>query len=544
VLDYQLFHESFREYLVKEKALKVQEAGERIIDFCAGWRELEGSWEQRYALEHYAAHLAESKRHERAGELIKLLYDKPYASAQKKVLKNFNATALLYRQSLLKASEQQLWDDQLEAALSLVDLHYEEANDAPQVVAMVANGEIDLALKRIESFGGADKEGVERKFILYMLCLMELTLLESKTKPFRKAAIEKLLNHLDEHIPTDTSIITWNDFFPSYLMFLMACEWAELGLDYFIVYKRTDNWDNAWLKEKGPYTELQLEVLLECARGISYVWQKSSALQSISGELAKQEKIDEALECARGISDESEKSSALRSISGELAKQGKIEEAVSAMQEALECTRGISDESEKSSALRSISGELAKQGNWALAETTGFEISQLSERHSGWKAIAENSCKAIGWQKSLKDVYQLQTDEARLFFLKGWADSVNEKDADQACLHVALCNLALDSESIETFLQRYALHEVFFGNASREKINQLNRTLNIQWVLDIATQFPKEESSTRLSTNLDTWLHEIEDEDDREQIELWAKQVAKGKITEEEFGEKVRGLLN
>jgi hypothetical protein len=116
---------------VKEKALKIQEAGERIIDFCAGWSELEGSWEQRYALEHYAAHLAASKRHERAGELIKLLYDKPYATAQKKVLKNFNATALLYRQSLLKASEEQLWDDQLEAALNLVDLHYEEANDAP-----------------------------------------------------------------------------------------------------------------------------------------------------------------------------------------------------------------------------------------------------------------------------------------------------------------------------------------------------------------------------------------------------------------------------
>jgi len=29
---------------------------------------------------------------------------------------------------------------------------------------------------------------------------------------------------------------------------------------------------------------------------------------------------------------------------------------------------------------------------------------------------------------------------------------------------------------------------------------------------------------------------------DRDQIELWAKQVAKGKITEEEFGERVRGL--
>jgi hypothetical protein len=36
-------------------------------------------------------------------------------------------------------------------------------------------------------------------------------------------------------------------------------------------------------------------------------------------------------------------------------------------------------------------------------------------------------------------------------------------------------------------------------------------------------------------------LH-ITDKDDREQIELWAKQVAKGKITEEEFGGRVNGL--
>jgi hypothetical protein len=80
------------------------------------------------------------------------------------------------------------------------------------------------------------------------------------------------------------------------------------------------------------------------------------------------------------------------------------------------------------------------------------------------------------------------------------------------------------------------------GKPSRELTDRLNRTLNIQWALDIAAQFPKEESSARLSTNLDTWLHKIEDEDDREQIELWAKQVAKGKITEEEFGERVNGL--
>ncbi|MDP4596320.1 MAG: NACHT domain-containing protein, partial [Crocinitomicaceae bacterium] len=341
VLDYQLFHESFREYLEKEKTQRVSEATERILDFCSTWTHLEGSWEQRYALQHYAAHAFESKREARATELLVLLGETAYADTQKKVLKQFDATKELFRLGLLKASELKQYDQQLAAALSLVDLKYEEANDAPQVVALVAAGDIDLALKRIESFGGADKEGVQRRFTLYMLCLMELTLLESKIKPFLKKAIEKLLNHLDEQIPVDHSILKWNDFFSSYSMFLMACEWAALGLNYVIAFKRTDNWEKDWLSEKGPYNDSQFEVLLSCARGISDEYDKSSALKDISAELAKQGKVEDAgsalqkaLTCATGISDESNKSSALKDISAELAKQGKVEDAASAMQKA------------------------------------------------------------------------------------------------------------------------------------------------------------------------------------------------------------------
>jgi len=335
VLDYQLFHESFREYLVKEKAKEVSDATERILDFCASWESLEGTWEQRYALEHYALHLSESKKAARAGELKQLLQNTPYISTQQKVLKQFDASRDLARIGLLKATEWKQYDVQLECALQLVDLKYNEANDAPQVVALVASGDIGLALNRIESFGGSDEEGVKRRFILYMLCLMELTLLDSKNKPHRRAGIEKLLKHLDEQLPTDHSILKWNDFFPSYLMFQMAFEWAELGLDYLIVYKRTDDWEKEWLTEKGPFSNLQFKMLLECARGIS---DKSSALHYISAELAKQGHVEEALACARGL--EYWKSWALRDISAELAKQGHVEEAASSMQEALACARG------------------------------------------------------------------------------------------------------------------------------------------------------------------------------------------------------------
>jgi hypothetical protein len=294
---------------------------------------------------------------------------------------------------------------------------------------------------------------------------------------------------------------------------------------------------------KGISTELakqgKVEEALTCARGISDDRAKSSALKGISTELAKQGKLEEALTCARGISDDRAKSSALKGISTELGKQGKVEDAASAMQDALTCARGISDESDKSSALKVISTEQAKQGNWHLAETTGLEIPQLAERHNCWETIAKNHCKENGWQKALQQVNPLQNDEARLFYLKGWTEAINQKDAHTACVQEALSQLANDSKSIEILLQKHALHEVFFDSANPEKKKQLNHTLNIQWAIDIAAQFPKDNSAQRLSKNVEDWINEIADEDDRDQIELWAKQVVKGKITEEEFGRRV-----
>jgi hypothetical protein len=140
-------------------------------------------------------------------------------------------------------------------------------------------------------------------------------------------------------------------------------------------------------------------------------------------------------------------------------------------------------------------------------------------------------------------IKELKSREAIRLYLKGCIEDVESIAANADCIQEALAYLAEDPESIETLLQKYASQEVALGKPSKELTARLNRTLNIQWALDIAAQFPKAESSARLSTNLDTWLHEIEDEDDREQIELWAKQVAKGKITEEEFGERVKGMV-
>lgn len=271
---FQLFHESFREYLQKEKKEEVEEAQERIIDFCSGWEELEGSASQHYALQHYASHLKESRKSKRKQELLQLLNNKAFIHSQKQVLRQFDSTKNLLQLGLEEACKQKNWEVQLETALSLVDLKYEEANDVDTIIEMVANGEIDLALHRIESFGGQDEEGLKRKFILYMLCLAELTLLGSREKPFRKSAIEALSNNLDKNIPNEPHMINREKFIPSYLVFLVSFELKKIDINYNIILKRTSNWDLDWIREKGPFNRQQLDLLMEICLEISHIREK------------------------------------------------------------------------------------------------------------------------------------------------------------------------------------------------------------------------------------------------------------------------------
>lgn len=851
VLDYQLFHESFREYLVKHNSKEIQEATERLIVFCSTWRELSGTWEQRYALEHYAIHLAESKKANRIMQLVVLAEDTEYTTTQKHVLKQYNATQKLYRIVLDQANSTKDYDNQLKAALLLIDLNYEEQNDAHQIVPLVATGnpeDLDLALKRIESFGGSDRYGIQRRFMLYMLCLMELTLLESKNKPFRKQAIEKIILSFDEKIPSGTSMINWSNFFSSYIMVLMAIEWTKLELDFSAVFERTSSIDDGWIIKKGPYTNFQIEVFgkiginttndyfnknilnnsiqlvnsnqfekvnqdnlinltikeiqnqiasaklltdniskcriladlstslfysnekekaielmdetilytqdigdeiekynvidiisrelikqgsivkafkcvstievnykyrvfrnvfnelamqdnfesafyylqefLKINKGIknreknqsishissklaqngliepalSYsksinnkwksitlatistelfnksnhdeaefvlndaikytenlddIWFKNHAFSVISCEAAKQgkhelaleifEKIDltdsfiewiinslnsitfevknkneleEVLFCIRNIKSKDDRIISLSAISSVLFKKGQLDKVFEIMQEINEFVLGekgyrfysvlaaistelIKQSKKKESALimkevleftldkntdfnshviHDIVCELAIQEQWSLVEKIILKMSRLDRRQYCLSEIANKFYDNMCCDEALHQVLHFKNQEIQQEYLKGWATNVSVIDANSTLIAKALPFLLNDTESIEKILQKHALYEFVFNNASAEKISLLNNTLDIQWFLEIYNSLPKSPAEMRNSTNLDTWLHEIEDEDDQDQITLWAKQVAKGKITEEEFQAKIKAI--
>jgi hypothetical protein len=111
-------------------------------------------------------------------------------------------------------------------------------------------------------------------------------------------------------------------------------------------------------------------------------------------------------------------------------------------------------------------------------------------------------------------------------------------------LETVLPYLTNDTESIEKLMQNYALRELFFGDSDQNKIRRLNQSLNINWAMDIKKEFPGVVLSSRVYSNIKEWLHDIYDEDIKDQIQLWARQVSKGKITEDQFNSNIKDLFS
>ena len=290
-------------------------------------------------------------------------------------------------------------------------------------------------------------------------------------------------------------------------------------------------------------TQGKIEEAFDCVRSIENETDSNLALEAISIELAKQAKIEEALDCARGIGKGSNRCLALKAISSELATQGKREDAILVIHEAIDCAQDIIDDYWKPCILRAITTEMAKQELWLIAEKTGLEISQFATRKECWKDIAEERMKLVGWQMAMYERHNLQNKEARFLYQTSLGRCIPLVEVDIFCLLELLPILANDTKTVESLLDKYFLNLLFYGKEDLKKIERLNQSLNLQWALDIFAKFQKDVPHVRLSTNLNEWINEISDEDDRDQIILWAKQVIKGRISETEFNLKLNDLL-
>ena len=281
---YQLYHERLKVYLLQKLSEKeIHELHEKLITRLERAIEEQKADEfEWYGLEFLGGHYPVNAMLNGDGsKLLAIAYDQYHWQRQLKFSKGYAWTKNALKEVMTWASKYND-DEVIECGLQMVDLHHQEQNAAPQIVALVAEGDFDVALKRIEQFGGKDKEGLQRKFILYMLCLMDLTLLDSKDKPFSKKGIEKLLKHLDEQLPMDHSILNWNDFFPSYLIFLLAEKWHEHNIQYDSLFQLTRNWESDWFTSIELHSNSQIDLFVQAANIISDSYCKSIKLSEIA----------------------------------------------------------------------------------------------------------------------------------------------------------------------------------------------------------------------------------------------------------------------
>jgi hypothetical protein len=98
--------------------------------------------------------------------------------------------------------------------------------------------------------------------------------------------------------------------------------------------------------------------------------------------------------------------------------------------------------------------------------------------------------KEKGWKKGISIVYRkkLQTQQANCFYLKGWVESIEINKVNDECILYSLKLLTEDPESFDILLQKHALNQIFFEELSEDKIQRFNRTLNLQWAIDLKNE--------------------------------------------------------
>ena len=405
---YQLYHERLKVYLLQKLSeWEIHAIHEKLISRLVHFMEDQKADEfEYYGLEFLAGHL--SVRAMLSGEgnqLIKLAYSQAHRQRQLKISKGYTWTKNGLKEVMFWASKHNE-DEIIECGLQMVDLHHKEQNAAPQIVALVAEGDFDSALKRIEQFGGNEKEGIEHKFILYMICLMELTLLGSKEKPFKKNGIQKLLNHFDEQIPQGTSVIDWHTFFSSYIIFLMACECEKLEISLSVVYCRTTNWEKDWIPEQGPYSSTQFKTLVDSVLAIKENNDKKSVLlKYISFEMNKQGMLQEASELIKKASEyaqafgedieEFERSHSLVLLAETFTKNGKFDKAH-------KCAKEIIYKFDRDFTIKNISIEMARLGKFDKASKYIESISGNHEKSSAKKYLAVEMAKQGKIENAIK----------------------------------------------------------------------------------------------------------------------------------------------
>jgi hypothetical protein len=241
---------------------------------------------------------------------------------------------------------------------------------------------------------------------------------------------------------------------------------------------------------KESDSENLMSDIFPLCRKLPDLQEKITSILTISCEFAKQMKIvesdeamQEAIDYSLDIIDEEESDHVLKQICFELIKQRKYEQALIYYDK-------ISDDSEKENTKIMICIELASNGNIDASEKISQQIFQKADREKCWKSIAEKEYKANGYFNAISLCNKFLNDEARIQIRN---NIIKLLDASTISPEIVLHIIKSPSQHIsnlEYLLQLSIINKLFFEEMNQEKLLRYNKTLNIQWAIDIADKLP------------------------------------------------------
>ena len=112
----------------------------------------------------------------------------------------------------------------------------------------------------------------------------------------------------------------------------------------------------------------------------------------------------------------------------------------------------------------------------------------VSFREKCFEVIFNDILKGKGWKEALEIFAQIKNKESQNYFLKVLLTSVFSIQINKELILKAQRFFQENIDAVEKLLQNYAFHELFFRQSAPHNIQRFNRTLNIQWAIEVKNQ--------------------------------------------------------
>ncbi|GKU24344.1 hypothetical protein CFOLD11_11700 [Clostridium folliculivorans] len=389
---YQLFHESFREYLFKSNDISFTQARLKLIDYCRRWKEflIYKNYISSYTLKHFSKHLVELELYD---ELYSLTENSEYIEAQLKVTGQYESTFELYMNAYRIAKKNKEYERALKIGTSIGQLHIGISNSIKTVMSEIKLKDKDIAgtIEKINDFTGWEK------FVLY-INLIHSKLFGELSIFNRKELLEKILESFHTEWLDSFKNVNWYEYLSiSYIIrMLRKVDSLEIDIKPLInVFSYNENMELSLFSDKidfKDYKDYEIYKLIILQSDKIY---REKMIPSIAKELIKIGYPHEVLNLIDFVSDEYLKFDLMYQAALYLVDKNSLEEAC-------EIIKNIEDQYYYSKAQIEVIKKFVKEGNSEKAREMAVKLPEYFVQE-GLEAIDEEINGVQGLSLSVQE---------------------------------------------------------------------------------------------------------------------------------------------